>query len=81
MRTVDKRSLNVLIADDDPSIRTLLDATIGRSGEHAVTQATNGEEALRMSRDISDLSSHVRALAKRADTLSGHRQPPKTSAA
>ncbi len=44
------RSLNVLIADDEPSIRTLLDATIGRTGEHAVSEATNGEEALRMAR-------------------------------
>jgi two-component system phosphate regulon response regulator PhoB len=49
---VTTRSLNVLIADDEPSIRTLLDATIGRSGTHAVSQAANGEEALRLARQI-----------------------------
>lgn len=50
-RVLSKRPLNVLIADDEPSIRTLLDATIDRAGNHTVIQATNGEEALRLARE------------------------------
>jgi DNA-binding response OmpR family regulator len=40
----------ILLADDDPSLRRLIEATLG-SPDFEVLQAVDGEEALRMARE------------------------------
>jgi CheY-like chemotaxis protein len=41
---------HILIAEDERDIRELLNITLGMLGGHTVTQATDGEEAVRLAR-------------------------------
>ena len=44
--------MKVLIADDDPAVRSLLKTILGAYGLQVVGEASDGEEAVRLCRDL-----------------------------